>query len=633
MAPGPELDELHSLWRARGIDVTSLAPDSDGTIRPPSLTLPPTDLPATLELPPLSTDGGIAVGDTLGQGGMGVVKRARQLSLGREVAVKIVRDPDRPERAAASLLREARVTGVLEHPNVIPVHALYRDEHGAPAIVMKRIDGVAWTELIRDPKHPARPGDEPDLLEFHLGVFLQVCRAVEFAHSKRIIHRDLKPDNVMIGAFGEVYVLDWGLALTLGDEPAAGVPRSRDVSCVAGTPQYMAPEQVVADAGRIDERTDIYQLGGILHECVTGRSRHAGKLVAEILEHAFHSAPVVYEPSVPEELAAICNRAMAADPKLRFQSVSELRNAVLAFRRHRSASALARESRERLAGLQAMLEGMASGGSTLHEIQIHSLFSECRFGFQQALAAWPESVEAREGLRAARVLMVEFELSRGNLRAATVMAAELDPPSPELNAKVRELRARVAQEAEQNLSLRQLKQDMDLEIGASTRVTLTVLIGILFGLLPLGLSFAVRAGALPYRNGTLGIIVGGFWLFCLIAHVVTRGEMSRTEVNRRIVRLAYALCVAMLLLLLTGAAVGLEAPRTMVLLLLGNGMMLAALSATLDLRILWAALVFAAGAAGALYAPAASLEISAATNLIAPLLMALSWRRRPPAPR
>ena len=188
---------------------------------------------------------------------------AEQRSLAREVAIKTVKD-HAGERARDALCDEAVVTGLLEHPNVIPVHALGCDSEGRPLLVMKRVEGVAWRDLLRDPEHPAwatHAAAPEDRLAFHLDVLADVSQAAAFAHSRRIVHRDIKPENVMIGEFGEVYLLDWGLAVTAGRELEPGT--------LVGTPAYMAPEMV--GGGRVDGRTDVYLLGATLHEVLTGR--------------------------------------------------------------------------------------------------------------------------------------------------------------------------------------------------------------------------------------------------------------------------------------------------------------------------------------------------------------------------
>jgi len=256
-------------------------------------------------------------GDLLGVGGMGEVYAGVQRSLGRGVALKFVQEGDAISREArAGLLREARVTGRLEHPNIVPVHVLGVDESGVPVMVMKRIEGVSWRALLRDRAHPQWRRWETqhrDALESHVSVLLSVCDALEYAHTKRVIHRDIKPDNVMIGPFGEVYLLDWGIAVEL-DAPGSS-------ASIAGTPSFMAPEMVEGTLADVTERTDVFLLGATLHVALTGRPRHEGASLMAILSAASASEPVAYGPEVPEELARLCNDATARSPDDRVASV------------------------------------------------------------------------------------------------------------------------------------------------------------------------------------------------------------------------------------------------------------------------------------------------------------------------
>ena len=160
---------------------------------------------------------------------------------GREVAVKRLRPEVISPETESALLHEARSTGRLEHPNIVPVHLLDFGDEGRPRLVMKRLEGVAWRELIRQPGHPAWAHLRGDPLTRHIQILMQVCNAVEYAHSRRVIHRDIKPANVMVGSFGEVYLVDWGIALDLSSHQRGTTPE------VAGTPSYMAPEMLEGD--------------------------------------------------------------------------------------------------------------------------------------------------------------------------------------------------------------------------------------------------------------------------------------------------------------------------------------------------------------------------------------------------
>jgi serine/threonine-protein kinase len=206
----------------------------EATGRTVHYTLPATvvDLPSeSLVVPPVSMDGAQSdfdVAGTIGEGGMGRVLLARQRSLARDVAIKTLKDDASP-RDRAALVREARVSGSLEHPGIVPVHTLGADGAGRPLLVMKRIVGVDWETLLRNPDHAAWRtviGEAGDRLDASLEILGRVCRALELAHDRGVIHRDVKPSNVMVGSFGEVYLVDWGLATAKGTEYFPPLPNS-----------------------------------------------------------------------------------------------------------------------------------------------------------------------------------------------------------------------------------------------------------------------------------------------------------------------------------------------------------------------------------------------------------------------
>jgi serine/threonine-protein kinase len=402
-------------WDGRGIDGASLQVDSDGTIAAPA----PSAADAELELPflvSLDDSAPFAMGRTIGEGGMGLVRAAHQRDLRREVAVKMLRAGD--TRAVSELLREARVTGALEHPNVVPVHALGRDDDGQPAIVMKRIEGTSWKDVLE------ADGREP--LDRHLAILVQVARAVHFAHRRGVLHRDLKPDNVMLGEFGEVYLVDWGLAVALREGVVPELRLARDVKYVAGTPQYMAPEMAVGAGDMFGPASDVYLLGAVLHELLMGAPPHTADDVKSMLLLAFESAPKSYPEEVPAELAAIAARAMHADPAERFPDADAFASAIDAYREHRSAIGVSREAQRRLEQLEAYIADGAARD------RVHGAFSECRFGFQQALRMWPNNRHAQEGLERALTTMIRFELESGSAEAAEPLLHELGDGHPQL---------------------------------------------------------------------------------------------------------------------------------------------------------------------------------------------------------
>jgi len=258
---------------------------------------------------------GLEIERTIGEGGMGIVRLATQRSLGRKVAVKTLRQDAKNEAATLRLLREAWVTGTLEHPNIVPVYDLGLDEDGSPIIVLKRIEGVEWGEVMQDAAIAKERYGAADLLEFNLRILVQLCNAVSLAHARGVLHRDLKPENVMIGSFGEVYLVDWGIAVSLRPDPLGRLPLASEQGEMAGTPCYMAPEMLGA-LGSLSERTDVYLLGAILHEILSKKPPHTGsfkQIVGSILMSTF-----VYDDTAPRELAEIAQRAMRREPAERF---------------------------------------------------------------------------------------------------------------------------------------------------------------------------------------------------------------------------------------------------------------------------------------------------------------------------
>jgi serine/threonine-protein kinase len=255
----------------------------------------PTDNAA---LPPALDAAGQALGERLGVGGMGEVYRFDDQALQRDLAIKVLKDQLRGDAAAEQrFLREARLTGSLQHPGVVPVHQLGRLADGRPCYTMKLVHGRTLDDLLREET------DRPERLPRLLAVVEKVCQTMAFAHSKGILHRDLKTSNVMVGEFGEVQVMDWGLAKELSRAEAAPPPSevtedvetvgreeeseglSRD-GAVLGTPSYMSPEQAAGDWDIVDERTDVFALGALLCVLLTGQPPYPGSNRAEVLRRA-----------------------------------------------------------------------------------------------------------------------------------------------------------------------------------------------------------------------------------------------------------------------------------------------------------------------------------------------------------
>jgi WD40 repeat protein/serine/threonine protein kinase len=355
---------------------------------PPKDLLPPTQGVLHRLLPMDAIRGRkYAVGEMVARGGMGAILGARDEVTARTVAMKVMLDSRDPDDLAR-FIAEAKITAQLEHPNIVPVHELSTDENGQPYYTMKMVRGITLKRVLEQISQGAQVTIRRHPLSTLLTIFQKVCDAVAFAHSKGIIHRDLKPANVMIGDYGEVLVMDWGLAKRLlkGEDvgPAEETASPRDPATieipsgeyqtlsgtVLGTPQFMAPEQARGEIEKLDERTDVYALGGILYAMLTLLPPVRGKSTPEILASVMRgeitpagqvvvtnaphptsangenapAAPDVgikqpgaaarmYLPGgrVPESLEAVAMKALALHPRDRYGSVTQLQGDVTAY--------------------------------------------------------------------------------------------------------------------------------------------------------------------------------------------------------------------------------------------------------------------------------------------------------------
>jgi eukaryotic-like serine/threonine-protein kinase len=279
--------------------------------------------------------------ETIGTGGIGVVTSCLDPNLGRRVAVKTLRRKyGAVENLRVRFVREARVMSQLEHPNIVPVHELGERPDGTVYFTMKQVHGesLEWVLQRLESGDPEYLHDYP--ASRLMDVFIHICQAIAFAHSREVLHRDLKPENVMIGPFGEVQTMDWGLVKIMGGADRAADPHfihsfedSPEATLegqIAGTPLYMSPEQACGQVDRVDQRSDLYSLGAILYRILTRRHYIMGDNVQAVLKLVKEKAPVpphrirVGYHRVSRELSAVCMKALAKDQDERYQSVQEL---------------------------------------------------------------------------------------------------------------------------------------------------------------------------------------------------------------------------------------------------------------------------------------------------------------------
>jgi non-specific serine/threonine protein kinase/serine/threonine-protein kinase len=378
------------------------------------------------------------VGDEIGRGGMGAVLEVRDLVLDRSLAMKVAlgAEGERGARVLERFLDEAQITGQLDHPGVVPVHELGVDERGRVYFTMRLVRGRTAEAVFA----AARARRDGWTLTKAIEVMLKVCDALAFAHSRGVVHRDLKPSNVMVGRFGEVYVMDWGLACVLGTAETAG--------SVAGTPSYMAPEQGTG-AGGIDPRTDVYAAGAMLYELLGGyapyQPRGASQPAAAVLDQLRAGPPAPLhelDPDAPAELIAVCEKAMARRAADRYASMGEVADDLRAFLERRVVKAYrtgalaemrmwVRRNKGTAAGLAAAVLVLVGGtvGTATQFLRAERRTKDANDGAAAARAQ--ETLATANAARAEREAAAAREREREVTLVAQFQAAVLDQLDPQ----------------------------------------------------------------------------------------------------------------------------------------------------------------------------------------------------------
>lgn len=419
-----EKARVTAMWKGMATPITSprmtvkTAEQATADNRKTTLVVKPRDVRQTHEPDSVSADYELL--NLIGEGGMGVVYAARQASIDRVVAVKMLNAEiagDHEQRH--KFLSEAVVTGELDHPNIVPIYDLGSNESGALFYSMKRVVGTPWLDVIQ--KYP---------LPQNLEILMKVADAVAFAHSRGVIHRDLKPENVMLGGFGEVLVMDWGLALSTGTFRKSGsITQS---SSMGGTPAYMAPEMATGPVDKVTSASDIYLLGGILYEIITGQPPHTGKNIMNCL---YAAARNEIQPTQHNgELVDVALRALATDPANRYATVQDFQAAVRAYQSHSESIVLSTRAEEDL--------------KQAEQTNNYQTFARALFGFQEAVALWSGNVKAAQRLIDAKLAYAQAATNKEDYDLAASLLDEREPKHADLRKKIaaaqRERQARQA---------------------------------------------------------------------------------------------------------------------------------------------------------------------------------------------
>jgi len=351
--------------------------------------------------------------EVIGEGGMGVVYAAHQSSIARTVAVKMLKPSAKVgEEQRDKFISEAVVTGELDHPNIVPIYDLGANDAGALFYSMKRVKGTPWDKVLQQ-----------KALDDNLSILLRVADAVAFAHAHGVVHRDLKPENVMLGDYGEVLVMDWGLARITSSFANADAIFQAD--SLGGTPAYMAPEMARGPVEKINFTSDIYLLGAILYEIIGGKPPHSGRDVMQCLMNAAQNQidGIRYEG----ELKSIALRAMATKQEDRYPSVKEFQEAIRTYQNHSESLVLT-------AHANLNLQKARESGD-------YQLYARALYGFQESLNLWSSNDRARMLLAETQFDYAKAAHDKGDYDLGASLLDEKVPKQAELLAKINVARA------------------------------------------------------------------------------------------------------------------------------------------------------------------------------------------------
>jgi eukaryotic-like serine/threonine-protein kinase len=425
----------------------------------------------------------------------------------------------------------------------------------------------------------------------------------------------------MVGRFGEVYLVDWGVAVALSDDGSGRFPLATEIQNFAGTPSYMAPEMLGGRTPKLDVRTDVYLLGATLFHVIAGHAPHRGTNIMEIAAAVSLNDPEP-PPRAPARLAEVCKKAMARAPAERYPSADAFRAAIADFLRHRDAVALAEEGESKLAELRELARKI-EGDEEAHRLRMFNTYSESRLGFRLARRLWPDSGQVLDGLQHATETMVVYLLDRGDVASATTLVGQLVRPlEGDLAARFEAAKQAGSTQRRRLAQLEKLEHEQDPSVGRRARfVAYAVVAG-----------FFVFAGLLgqfhPPAGGHSESVITSVALASLLAVIGVAGRRSllATRLNRQIYFAVSLAFVGKLCVHAAVAILGAPAWHGYALSGLVYAVVAAMLAITYQPRVFPTAIAFAAAALASAAYPDVRYAVYAAASFV--MLVNTAWLAR-----
>ncbi|BBM86185.1 protein kinase domain-containing protein [Candidatus Uabimicrobium amorphum] len=363
----------------------------------------------------------------INRGGMGIIYEAQQSKLKRKIAIKKMLANAPKEK----FLAESLVTAYLEHPNIVPVHDMEQNENDEILLAMKLVKGLSWKQIL----YPKTQEENEKATQYdqqaHLQILMTVCNAIDYAHSKGIVHCDLKPENIMIGDFGEVLVMDWGIAVDINENTKEQRTLCKsDITTPMGTPCYMPPELAEGRGEDISPATDIYLLGGILYEILHKEPPRKGKDLWQILFMAKEGQMPHFDETLPNELIHICRQALAKNISNRYVNVGEFKTAIEDYLSHHKSIVIAQEA-------EKILEECTSAeASEMKHEEVYRMFTKSIATFEQAIELWQDNEAAKQNLLQARNLYIKTAIANDDIGIAETQKKFLQAKEKKLHNQI-----------------------------------------------------------------------------------------------------------------------------------------------------------------------------------------------------